>query len=138
MTVSRPASTTRPTGKPPKRGARIKTQIRLMLDDEIAIGPGKADLLEAIDATGSISAAGKQLGMSYRRAWLLVDTMNRCFREPLVNTATGGTSGGGAKLSVHGRDLLERYRALEREVSRLTDSALSDLAPALRRRPLAG
>lgn len=74
-------------------GARLKIQARLMLDDEIAFGPGKADLLDAIQATGSISAAGKQLGMSYRRAWMLVDSMNRCFQQPLVQTATGGTQG---------------------------------------------
>ncbi len=119
-----------------RRGARIKTQVRLLLDDEIALGPGKADLLDAIDATGSISAAGKRLGMSYRRAWLLVDTMNRCFREPLVTTATGGASGGGALLSERGRDVLERYRALERELAAITDGAFAELAPLLRRKPL--
>ncbi len=75
-----------------KKGARMRTHLRVMLDDEIAMGPGKADLLEAIRDTGSISAAGKKLGMSYRRAWLLVDSMNRCFRAPIVETSAGGAA----------------------------------------------
>ncbi len=124
-----------PRSRTAKRGAHVKTQVRLMLDDEIAMGPGKADLLAAIDTTGSISAAGKQLGMSYRRAWLLVDTMNRCFREPLVTTAKGGAAGGGTLLSEHGRAVLQRYRELERQLSGITDIAFADLAPLLRRKP---
>jgi molybdate transport system regulatory protein len=62
---------------------RLKISVRVMCGDEIAMGPGKADLLEAIDATGSISAAGRKMDMSYRRAWLLVDAMNRCWAQPL-------------------------------------------------------
>ena len=72
------------------RHARGPTKLRVMYGTEIAIGPGKAELLAAIAETGSISASAKRLGMSYRRAWLLVDTMNRCFREPVVASATGG------------------------------------------------
>jgi molybdate transport system regulatory protein len=70
--------------------------------DEPAMGSGKADLLDAIIATGSISAAGRSMNMSYRRAWMLVDTMNRCFREPLVRTAAGGQQGGGASVTEAG------------------------------------
>jgi molybdate transport system regulatory protein len=88
-------------------------RIRIPFGDDYAIGPGKADLLEAIERTGSISAAGRELKMSYRRAWLLVDTMNRCFKQPLVETATGGTSGGGARVTDLGKDLLRRFRAIE-------------------------
>jgi hypothetical protein len=73
------------------RHARGATKLRVMFGTEIAIGPGKAELLAAIAETGSISASAKRLGMSYRRAWLLVDTMNRCFREPVVASATGGS-----------------------------------------------
>ena len=69
--------------------------------------------MEAIERTGSISAAGRELKMSYRRAWLLVDTMNRCFQRPLVETATGGASGGGAQVTDLGRDILRRFRAIE-------------------------
>ena len=120
----------------PTRGVQIKAQLRLLLDGEIALGPGKVELLAAIDATGSISAAGKQLGMSYRRAWLLVDTMNRCFREPLVTTAKGGAAGGGTALSASGRAVLQHYRELERRLGKITDLAAAELAPLLRRKPL--
>lgn len=74
-----------------------KVTFRLLHQHEIALGPGKAELLQAIDQTGSISAAGKSMNMSYRRAWMLVDVMNRCFKQPLVQTAKGGKDGG-----VHG------------------------------------
>jgi molybdate transport system regulatory protein len=78
-----------------------------------AMGPGKADLLEAIHATGSISAAGRSLGMSYRRAWLLVDEMNRAFATPLVEAHLGGAGGGGARVTDLGHEALRRYRALQ-------------------------
>jgi molybdate transport system regulatory protein len=78
-----------------------------------AMGPGKADLLEAIQEAGSISAAGRKLGMSYRRAWLLVDEMNRCFTGPLVEARLGGSGGGGATVTALGREALRRYRALQ-------------------------
>ena len=73
-----------------KSGPVLKLRMRLMLGNEIALGPGKADLLEGIASTGSIAAAGRKLGMSYKRAWMLVETMNRCFRKPLVRTGRGG------------------------------------------------
>ena len=86
-----------------------RPQIRIMFRKAIAMGPGKADLLHAIDETGSISAAARALGMSYRRAWLLVDTMNQCFREPVVETLTGGQRGGGARVTALGHEVLRRY-----------------------------
>lgn len=76
------------------------------------MGPGKADLLEAIQETGSISAAGRRMSMSYKRAWDLVAAMNATFREPLVNTAKGGSHGGGAELTPLGRAVLAAYRGL--------------------------
>jgi len=79
------------------------------------MGPGKAALLEAILETGSISAAARNLNLSYRKAWTLVDTMNRHFREPLVSATTGGPQGGGAVVTEAGREALRRYRALERQ-----------------------
>ena len=82
--------------------ARLKLKLQLYCGDEIAMGPGKADLLEAIAREGSISAAGRALGMSYRRAWMLVDTMNRCFRAPLVETHPGGGKNAGAQLTPEG------------------------------------
>jgi molybdate transport system regulatory protein len=96
--------------------ARLKLKIQLYCGDEIAMGPGKADLLEAIGREGSISAAGRAMGMSYRRAWLLVDTMNRCFRAPLVETLPGGGKQAGAKLSAEGEAALAAYRALSAQV----------------------
>lgn len=117
-------------------GARLKVQARVMLDEEIAFGPGKADLLDAIQATGSISAAGKQLSMSYRRAWLLVDSMNRCFQQPLVATATGGTHGGGTRLTDAGIEVLNRYRKLQHDIEQLNDKHFSEFQPLLRKKPL--
>lgn len=118
---------------PAKKGARIRTYLRVMLDEEIAMGPGKADLLEAVRDTGSISAAGKKLGMSYRRAWLLVDAMNRCFRAPIVETSAGGAAGGGAVLTATGAELLERYRALEAAVAKITEKNFAAIKPLLRK-----
>ena len=79
------------------------------------MGPGKADLLDAIASHGSISAAGRALGMSYRRTWLLVDTMNRCWDLPLVEAAAGGGKGGGAHVTEFGTSILKHYRALQEE-----------------------
>lgn len=92
---------------------RLKIKAQVLAGDDYAIGPGKAALLEAIAASGSISAAGRALGMSYRRAWLLVDSMNRHWRSPLVITAHGGRQGGGAALTDFGARVLANYRALE-------------------------
>ena len=88
---------------------RIELRLRIRLGDAIAIGPGKADLLDAIDAHGSISAAARALGMSYRRAWLLVEEMNGCFAAPLVETKPGA----GAELSEGARTVLAAYRRAE-------------------------
>lgn len=77
------------------------------------LGPGKADLLEGIAGTGSIAAAGRQMGMSYKRAWLLVETMNGMFAGPLVVSSKGGRAGGGAELTELGRQVLARYRRIE-------------------------
>jgi molybdate transport system regulatory protein len=95
-------------------------KFRIYFGDEIAIGPGKADLLDAIRDSGSISKAARQLSMSYKRAWNLVDTMNRCFKEPLINTATGGGGGGGARLTAFGEEVLSHFRSMEKR----TDTAI--------------
>ena len=99
----------------------LKIKLQLYCGDEIAMGPGKADLLEAIDREGSISAAGRALGMSYRRTWLLVDTMNRCWRQPLVETSPGGAARGGARVTPFGHDVLRRYRALQAQAFAIRD-----------------
>lgn len=95
----------------------LQPRLRLKAGNEIALGPGKARLLELIRQHNSISAAARAMNMSYRRAWLLVDTMNSCFREPLVITATGGPRGGGASLSPFGERVLTLYRNYEKAVS---------------------
>jgi len=109
-------------------------RLRLMLGQDIALGPGKADLLEAIQRHGSISAAAKSLDMSYRRAWLLVETMNACFAQPLVSPVKGGRGGGGAELTAAGLRMLAAYRRLQREAERLVDAHLAEFEPHLRRR----
>lgn len=95
---------------------RAHARLRLLRGEDIAFGPGKADLLEAIRGTGSISAAAKTLDMSYRRAWLLVETMNSCFDAPLVSSSKGGSGGGGAEVTAAGLEVLARYRKLQSEV----------------------
>lgn len=114
----------------------LRAQLRLLLGDEIAFGPGKADLLDAIRETGSISGAGKKMGMSYRRAWLLVDAMNRCFQQPLVDAAKGGLNGGGTQLTAMGVQVLQDYRALQLEIAQITDKHFKNLKPLLRKTPL--
>ena len=95
------------------RPPTAEPELRVLLGSPVAMGPGKAALLEAIAAHGSISGAARAMGMSYRRAWVLVDAMNRAFHRPLVRTATGGPRGGGAALTQTGRAALRRYRAME-------------------------
>ena len=116
--------------------ARLKLKLQLYCGDEIAMGPGKADLLEAIARAGSISAAGRVLGMSYRRAWLLVDTMNRCFVVPLVETHPGGGKAAGAKLTAAGEAALAAYRSLSSQVESGTAGAnFEALEHAIRDQP---
>src|SRR5260370_17638540 len=88
---------------------RLEPRIRILLGSPIAIGPGKAALLAAIGDTGSIAAAGRRMGMSYRGAWVLTKTMNACFREPLIEAAKGGIGGGGAPLTAMGPQVLALY-----------------------------
>ncbi|AMP04419.1 bacterial regulatory helix-turn-helix, lysR family protein [Collimonas pratensis] len=88
-------------------------RLRVLQGETIAFGPGKAALLLAIQQSGSISAAARAIGMSYRRAWLLVEAMNQCFRQPLVATATGGAKGGGAQVTALGQEVLVRYQAMQ-------------------------
>ena len=105
--------------------------------DALAMGPGKADLLEAIIEHGSISAAGRALGMSYRRAWLLVDEMNRCFDPAVVETIKGGGRERGARVSPTGLAVLEAYRDMEREASAIADRpAYAQLRQYLRQEPV--
>ncbi len=100
------------------------------------LGPGKIALMELIAEHGSISAAGKEMDMSYRRAWLLVDEINRIFREPLVEKQMGGSGGGGARLSPLGQDVVRRYRAIQRAAAAATAADIKALKCALADRPV--
>ena len=110
--------------------ATARLTLRVDLDEDRAVGPGKIRLLEAIRDTGSITQAGIVLGMSYRRAWLLVDDMNNCFREPVIAAQAGGSHGGGAALTPFGRRLIDQYRAIEAEAHSATASRLLELEAA--------
>ena len=106
-----------------------------MLGAEIAMGPGKADLLQGIKETGSIAGAGRRLDMSYRRAWLLVETMNACFNAPLVEARKGGRTGGTAILTKTGEDVLARYRRIEETALSVTKADRVALQRLLRAGP---
>lgn len=110
------------------------TRLTLRVDfgSNRSIGPGKVRLLEAIDNTGSISQAGRALGMSYRRAWLLIDDMNQCFNEAVTTARPGGSQGGGAELTPFGKQLIRSYRAIEGAASGAAKSWLGDLEGALK------
>jgi molybdate transport system regulatory protein len=108
--------------------------LRVDLGSGRALGPGKIRLLEAIEETGSISQAGRKLGISYRRAWLLVNDMNNCFRDDVIEAQPGGARGGGTTLTAFGQRLVERYRAAEAEALIATKKHFHDLATAPSRR----
>jgi molybdate transport system regulatory protein len=112
----------------------IRLTLRVDFGPDRAIGPGKVLLLEAIRDTGSISQAGRTLGMSYRRAWLLVDDMNRCFRDPVVTAQPGGLQGGGAAVTAFGEKLIRNYRFIETEATAATKPKLHELEASLRSR----
>ncbi|HEY0918230.1 winged helix-turn-helix domain-containing protein [Devosia sp.] len=94
------------------------SHLRVTLDAAFYVGPGRADLLELIAATGSIAAAGKAMGMSYKRAWSLVQALNEGFGTPLVETSRGGSAQGGATLTAAGREVLARYRHMQQATRR--------------------
>jgi molybdate transport system regulatory protein len=108
--VEKPAADSAPKRK--RKAERAFPYVRILIG-EMVLGPGKVDLLEAIGRTGSISAAGRELGMSYRRAWLLVDALNHMFSSVLVAASPGGSRGGGAKLTDYGRGVAAAYRRVE-------------------------
>ncbi|MDH5762910.1 MAG: LysR family transcriptional regulator [Nitrospinota bacterium] len=122
-----------PGPKPSKTTCRPR--IRIKTGAEIALGPGKVDLLEAIERTGSISAGARELGLSYRRAWDLVDTMNHCFKHPLVARIKGGKGGGGAQLTDEGREMLDLYRKMEIKALKAIDPEWKSVQKSLKSPP---
>ena len=106
-------------------------RIRLVFGPDEMIGPGKAELLERIQRTGSIAAAGREMGMSYKRAWQLVETLNAMFRSPLVERSRGGAKGGGAQITETGLAVLEEYRAIELKARAAGDPHIEKLKTLL-------
>lgn len=109
----------------------LRLRIRLTSEHGVVMGPGRADLLELIAQTGSIAASGRQMKMSYRRAWSLVESMNSTFHAPLVETSKGGAERGGAKLTPLGASLLAAYRALEAATTKTGTEQLACFQSAL-------
>ena len=98
------------------------------------MGPGKAELIERVEQSGSISAAARAMGMSYRRAWQLVEALNAAYRQPVITTAVGGKRGGGARVTPFGRRLAARFRAMEDKASAAIAADLRTFAVELRKR----
>ena len=121
---------------PEKKKSSVRARFRVMAEDLIALGPGKVDLLESIGREGSISQAARERHLSYRRAWSMVDTMNQCFKEPLVVSITGGKGGGGAQLTDVGEKVIQLYRKMEKkaeDAARTEGKALQKLLLTTRR-----
>jgi len=121
---------------PEKKKSSVRARFRVMTEDLIALGPGKVDLLESIGREGSISQAARARHLSYRRAWNMVDTMNQCFKEPLVVSITGGKGGGGAQLTDVGERIIQLYRKMEKkaeDATRTEGKALQKLLLTTRR-----
>ena len=117
-----------PKKKAPAKPERHGPRLRVLFSELTALGPGRAELMERIARTGSISAAAREMGMSYRRAWLLVEATNSAFIEPLVSTNTGGSGGGGAQLTDFGMSILARYRAMELKAAQALAADFSEFS----------
>jgi molybdate transport system regulatory protein len=124
-----------------KRPTRRKTSVtasiirpRIALGPDLAIGPGKMDLLRRVAQTGSISGAARSGGMSYKRAWMLINTLNHGLGRPVVESSTGGRGGGGARLTRFGKSLLQHYEAIEKACQSAAASRLAALDKLLKTR----
>lgn len=112
-----------------------RLQLRIFLGEDAMLGPGKAELLDLIHAAGSISAAGRQMKMSYKRAWMLVEEMNTAFRDPLVDSTRGGPGGGGARVTEAGLEVLALYRSVESAAALAGADEIATLRTMLRDSP---
>lgn len=108
-------------------------RLRIMMGAVVSLGPGKAALLEAINRAGSISAAAREMGMSYRRAWNLIEAMNGDFRLPLVKKISGGVGGGGAAVTTAGFEALERYRLIEKKAAKAVRNEIEAFSSLLKK-----
>ena len=109
----------------------LETRLKLRLAPRISLGAGKADLLEGIAQTGSIAAAGRRMGMGYKRAWSLVDDMNSVFALPVVAASRGGSAHGGATLTATGTRVLELYRQMQQKTGTAIQAETGELAGLL-------
>ncbi len=116
----------------PNAANAVRPRLRVLHGDEIALGPGKADLLVLIGETGSIREAAERMNMSYMRAWTLVRTINACFREPVVVSERGGRQQGGARLTESGRRALDLYQKMEADCLRITRPTWRELQKLLK------
>lgn len=116
----------------PRTKQAVVVRPRVYLGDVLAIGPGKIDLLQQVAATHSIAAAARALGIPYKRAWLLLDSLNKGFGRPVVETATGGKGGGGATVTPLGLDLVSRYHALEERINTASSAELGALSKLIK------
>ena len=107
-------------------------RIRIVFGKDAMMGPGKAELLERIERSGSIAAAGREMGMSYKRAWMLIETMNSMFRAEVVESTRGGPGGGGAVLTELGHEVVRLYRAFEAQAAIAGTKQVTELAQLLR------
>jgi molybdate transport system regulatory protein len=114
-----------------RQAASLRPRLRIVIGDEVALGPGRVDLIELIQRTGSLRAAARQMGVSYMRAWSLLKETNACFREPLVTVSRGGSTGGGAKLTEAGKLAMELYRDMEKVCHSATDASWKKLKSLL-------
>ncbi len=139
-TVTKAKTATRKAAKPAAKtpaksaskkasGDRAVPRLRITMGKGLILGPGKVDLLEAIDRKGSISAAAREMEMSYRRAWLLVEALNQMFAKPVVVAATGGARGGGAQITDFGRKVAAAYRRIEQKTRMAIREELKPLDP---------
>lgn len=110
-------------------------RIRIDFAENVHVGPGKIALLEAIKSSGSISDAARSLGMSYRRAWMLIDSLKQGFSDAVTVSSTGGAGGGGARVTSFGAGLIKQYRLLERDIGRLGAHRLTDIVPHVIAKP---
>lgn len=134
--LSRMADTTKTRSAPAKKSAKTRPEVRFRMRihraDTVALGPGKVDLLEAVREYGSISAAARSLDMSYRRAWLLLDELNRSLKSPATHSEQGGQSGGGCTLTPVGETIIRLYRNVEEEAQRSCAKQIAELTRLIR------
>nr|WP_060818236.1 LysR family transcriptional regulator [Caballeronia sordidicola] len=131
--LSRMANSTKDPTRSASGRPEVRFRMRIRQADAVAIGPGKIDLLEAVREHGSISAAARSLGMSYRRAWLLIDELNGTLKTPATSSETGGSSGGGCVLTPVGEKIVRLYREIEEEAARSCSPQISSLIRMMKR-----